>query len=401
MDDTRPAREAISVGDRFEAVIGAIAHGGHCIAHHAGRTFLVRHCLPGERVVVAVTGVSSKVCRGDAVEVLEASPDRVQPACPYAHPGGCGGCDFQHVDLAAQRRFKQQVITDAFRRFAGIDVPPEVQPLRPDDDGLHWRTRIDWHVDPKGRIGLHPHRSHDIVPIAQCPIAAPGIDAWRRSVMDAPETNHIRTVQGSDGEVTVLADGRHEEGPRRVRQHVGDRSWHLSPNGFWQVHELAARTLVEAALALAEPRPGQRWWDLYAGAGLFAAFLGEAVGQTGTVLAVEGHPGSVRDARGALKDLPQVRMIHRDVSLWLRKPEEGAVVGVVLDPPRTGAGEQVVTAIAKARPARIVYVACDPVALARDVALFAAAGYELGGLQAFDAFPMTHHVECAALLTPA
>ena len=392
----RPARQPVAVGERFEVEIGPIAHGGHCIAHHAGRTFLVRHALPGERVIAEITAVSSKVCRADAVEVLEASPDRVTPPCPHAHPGGCGGCDFQHAALPAQRRLKQQVVADAFRRFAGLDVAPEVEALG-DDDGLHWRTRIDWHVDAKGRVGLHPVRSNAVIPIAECLIAATGIAEWRATVQDAPDVELIRTIQGTDGKVSVLADGQLVEGPRRVALQVLHRTWRIAPAGFWQVHPQAARTLVEAVMAMGRPAPGERWWDLYSGAGLFSAFLGEAVTHDGHVTAVEGHPGSVRDGRRALHDLPQVDIVEQDVREWLQAGQ-GTIDGVALDPPRTGAGEQVVQAIAAATPSRVVYVACDPVALARDVRLFADHGYTLRDLRAFDAFPMTHHVECVAVL---
>ena len=392
-----PRPQPLAVGQQVEVEIGPIAHGGHCIAHHAGRTLLVRHAIPGERVVAEVTAVASKVSRADAIEVVEASPDRVVAACAYAHPGGCGGCDFQHVDLGAQRRLKEQVIVDALRRFAGLpDVPVQVEGL--DSTGLGWRTRVTWHVDPLGHLGFHPARSHAIIDVSDCALASPRIAQWRHETDRLLGAREVTTVEGSDGRLSVLVDGRLVDGPELVSEEVAGRRWRLTASGFWQVHPLVAEALVEAVLGFAQPRPGERWWDLYAGAGLFTAFLAEAVGPTGSVLGIEGDDGSVHDGRRALADLPSARMERHDVRRWLAGDPQ-APDGVVLDPPRSGAGAEVIERIAAVQPTRIVYVACDPVALARDVRLLADAGYHLAGLRAFDAFPMTHHVECVAWLT--
>ena len=394
----RSAREPIAVGERLEVEIGSIAHGGHCIAHARGRTLLVRHALPGERVIIEVTEVRSKICRADAIEVLSASPDRVTPVCPQARPGGCGGCDFQHVDLGRQRDLKTQVLRDSLKRFADIDSDAIVTGLPGDDSGLGWRTRVTWHVDRDGRVGLYGARSHRVIPIDHCPISTPSINGWLSKEERHQGADEIITATGDAEDVTVVIDGNVVEGPKRVQHHVGDRSWQISASGFWQVHPAAAQTLVDAVLSAAQPHPGEIWWDLYAGAGLFSAFLGEAVGSTGRVDAVEASADAIRDARRALHDLPNVRLVDSPVDRWLTDAE-GPVDGVVLDPPRSGAGQRVVTAIARKQPKCIVYVACDPVALARDIALFRGEGYELRRLEAFDLFPMTHHMEAVALLS--
>lgn len=394
------AREPIAVGERLEVEIGPIAHGGHCIAHARGRTLLVRHAIPGERIVVEVTEVASKVCRADAIEVLTASPDRVTPPCPQARPGGCGGCDFQHVELARQRELKTQVLRDSLKRFADIDTDAIVSGLPGDDSGLGWRTRVSWHVDRDGRAGLYGARSHRVVPVEHCPISAPPINAWLSRGARHRGAGDIVTATGDAGDLSVVIDGTVVEGHTRVQHRVGDRSWRISAKGFWQVHPAAAQVLVDAVLAAAQPRPGQTWWDLYAGAGLFSAFLGEAVGATGRVEAVEASADAIRDGRRALHDLNNVTLVTAPVDQWL-ETAVGPVHGIVLDPPRSGAGQRVVTAIAAKRPQRIVYVACDPVALARDIALFRTHGFELRELEAFDLFPMTHHVEAVALLSGA
>jgi tRNA/tmRNA/rRNA uracil-C5-methylase (TrmA/RlmC/RlmD family) len=386
-------------GRRFEADIGPVAHGGHCVARVEGRVVFVRHALPGERVVVEVTeDRGGSFCRGDAVEVLSASPARVPPPCPLAVPGGCGGCDWQHASGPEQRALKAFVVAEQLRRLAGVTYPVEVEELP--GGLLDWRTRVRLAVDPLGRAGFHAHRSHRVVPVDDCPIAAPGtVDAvaghaWTPGAdlevtLDSLVRTHITELRGRRAE-RVAGDGvAVERAARRV--------WRVPPHGFWQVHPDAADLLAEVVSGWAAPPAGAVAWDLYAGAGLFAAMLADQVGPLGTVHAVESARPATEAAMTNLADLPQVRIhpgrVERIVA-GLPAPEV-----VVLDPPRKGAGRPVVHAIAAKSPRRVVYVACDPAALARDVATFTESGYELTHLRAFDAFPMTHHIECVALLT--
>jgi tRNA/tmRNA/rRNA uracil-C5-methylase (TrmA/RlmC/RlmD family) len=359
---------ALGVGDERIVDIGPVAHGGHFVAHADGRTLFVRHALPGERARVRVTSTNRKIVRADAVEILVASPDRVAPPCPWAHPDGCGGCDFQHVSLPAQRELKAQVLVDCLRRIGGVTDEAllggiEVRELPGFPDGLHWRTRMRWAAAPDGTLGMLKHRSHDLVRVDECLIAAPGVAQ--------PSTRP----------------------PAKVTREVRGRRWRLGPDDFWQVHPALPEALVDAVLGLGEPRPGQAWWDLFSGAGLFSAFLADAVGAAGRVDAVEGSEEGVRAARRALHDLPQVRLHRADVDAWIEASDHEAPDGVVLDPPRAGAGEHLMTALATAEVPVLVYVACDPAALARDARLLAGHGYRIAGLAAFDAFPMTHHCE--------
>ena len=394
---SRLARVDVDIGEVLEVDCGRVAGGGAVVAHHGGRTLLVRHALPGERVRVRVTEVRSKIVRADAIEVLDASPDRVQPPCPAAHPGGCGGCDLQHVRLDTQRTWKAQVVQDALRRAGVWDAPVTVEPLEGAPDGLHWRTRMRWSVTKDGVPGLLRHRSHDVEPIEHCLLASPGIAAWRSVGARFPGSSEVRTTQGDDGDVVVELDGVRVLGPSRVVQTVGDRRWRLSPDTFWQVHPAAAATLTGCVMELGDPRPGEAWWDLYAGAGLFSASLASAVGPDGSVDAVESSPDAVRDARRALHDLAQVRLHEVPAARWrpdgARPPD-----GIVLDPPRTGAEPGVLDLIRGAGALRVVYVSCDPMTLARDLALLSTEGYRVRDVRAFDAFPMTHHVETVAAL---
>ncbi|MGH3712597.1 MAG: class I SAM-dependent RNA methyltransferase [Micromonosporaceae bacterium] len=406
-----------------ELTVERVAHGGHCVAHHEGRVVFVRHALPGERVRAQVTEVHKNFLRADAIEILDASPDRVTAPCPYAGPGLCGGCDFQHASRAAQRRLKAEVVREQLLRLGGLSEAElaalgaaeaggiEVLPLpgeSPEGSGLGWRTRVQYAVDGSGRAGLRRHRSHDVLAIDRCRIAAP-------EIQDAPVTSRswkgwsaVEAVRGATGETTVFARRRRgsedfqlESGPATVTERALGAEWVIPPQVFWQVHPGAADTFATAVLDLLDPRPGERAWDLYGGAGLFTAALASRVGPQGRVTLVESDPEAVAAARLALAGLTNVRSVTGRVDDALGTRRMRATDLVVLDPPRSGAGAVVVSALIAASPRAVAYVACDPAALARDVRTFRDQGWRLARLRAYDAFPMTHHVECVALLTPA
>jgi tRNA/tmRNA/rRNA uracil-C5-methylase (TrmA/RlmC/RlmD family) len=428
------AARATLRGQRFEVTVGPVAHGGFCVARHDGQVVFVRHALPGERVVVAVTegAAGDRFLRADAVEVLTAVPGRVRPPCPLAGPGRCGGCDWQHADLATQRELKAAVVGEQLRRLAGIERAVVVEPV-PDlpgaRPGLGWRSRVRFGVDEQGRLGLRRHRSHQLEPVAVCPLATEGVTGtgatqarWPaevaevevvaasgssdRLLMLTPTTPAAQPVAPPLAGRVSLAAADERGGFRRlrgrpaVREVAAGHTWRVSGSGFWQVHPAAADTLVDAVLAGLDPATGERALDLYSGVGLFAGALAERVGPSGQVVAVESDPGAVADAAHNLRRWPWARIERARVDRWLagRAPGRDQSELVVLDPPRSGAGRAVSTALAAARPRRIGYVACDPAALARDLGYLTAAGYRLRELRAFDLFPMTHHVECVAVL---
>lgn len=302
--------------------------------------------------------------------------------------------------LPAQRSLKAAVVSEQLERLAGLDQAVTVEPVPGDEEGLGWRTRVTYAVDASGRAGLRAHRSHEVVPIDFCRIAHDDVRAARVEDGQWPGASSVEVVAANTGDRQLLVDGEVVEGRGHVVEEAAGRRWRVSGGGFWQVHPGAAATLIDAVLDGVEARPGERAMDLYCGVGLFAGALADVVGPTGSVFGVEGSRQAVADAKRNLHDVPWVRLVAGRVDRVLAGAPDDAVDIVVLDPPREGAKTAVVRRIVARRPRVVAYVACDPAALARDLATFAQHGYRLTGLRAFDLFPMTQHVECVAILHP-
>lgn len=439
--------------------VGPIAHGGHCVARHEGRVVFVRHAIPGEKVRIRLTdaGEGSKFWRADVVEVLEASPDRVphfwhladsQRAWSHGHPP-VGGAELGHISLERQRSLKADVLAEQLKRLAGVERVPGVEAVgggsatgsesdgeAGSDAGLGWRTRASFAVTPAGRLGMHAHRSDHVIAIREMPLAVPGINGLRLWDIDLQGIDRVEVAAPANGSRplvllapaagtrakrlgTILAQLPEEvsvasfdpakgevlqlRGRTWVQESAAGHEYRVTGEGFWQIHRDAPDTLVGAVKDFLHDggylEPGAVVADLYAGAGLFTAALADAVGVTGSVLSVEGAPGTSRDARKNLHGAPQVEIVQGRVERVLRqKPRK--FDAVVLDPPRAGAGKAVVSQLMAAGPRAIAYVSCDPASFARDLGYFREGGWQLAGLRAFDLYPHTHHMETVALLTP-
>jgi tRNA/tmRNA/rRNA uracil-C5-methylase (TrmA/RlmC/RlmD family) len=406
----------------LELDVGTVAAGG-CVARAPdGRVVFVRHCLPGERVQARITATTTSYLRADAVEILVPSPDRVVPPCPHAGPGRCGGCDFQHVTLAAQRRLKASLVTDQLSRLAGIDEAVEVHAVAGDRDGLAWRTRVRVGVDRRGVVGFRRHRSHRLEHVRQCPVAADGVAATGALGASWPGVAQLEVVTGDAGEALVevtprvhgtphlpevdaglVVRGRVRRPPGAVHHTVGSRTYRVSAGVFWQVHRGAPEALQRAVLALVGDCSGEEIVDLYAGAGLFSVALAEAAGPHGSVLAVERDGRACEDARHNGIGMRALRVLQAAVTPELVTSGIGRPTVLVLDPARAGAGTGVMRALATHAHTlhTLVYVSCDSATFGRDARVLLDAGWRLSALRALDIFPMTEHVELVAALTPA
>ena len=395
------AQERLEVGQVIELVIGPVAHGGHFVARHNGQVIFVRHGITNELVKIKVTAVSSKIAHADVIEVLTAAPSRVSPPCQYA--GKCGGCDFQHIDLPTQRKLKAEIIKEQFMRIGKIDLPAlgfnlEVNEVEP-SNGLHWRTRMDFAVSSNGKIGFFGARSNEVVEISQCLIADERMNVSELAARTWKSDARVEVAVSSTSEVSVMRSGRSISGPTQIVEQVGGNSFKISPEAFWQSHKSAPVTLVKAALAELGVKSNDHVCDLYSGVGLFAAAILKELGEQGFITLIESDKNAVADARKVFLNKSNVKILGGLVAQQLPIVKRADLV--LLDPPRTGAGEVVIKQLIKLKPRKIVYVACDPAALARDSKTLIDAGYKLDHISAYDLFPMTQHIECVAGFSPA
>jgi tRNA/tmRNA/rRNA uracil-C5-methylase (TrmA/RlmC/RlmD family) len=431
--------------------VGPVAHGGHCVARHEGRVVFVRHGIPGEKVRVRLTeaGADAKFWRADVVEVLEPSPDRVPHfwdvadsarSWSHRHPP-VGGAELGHISLERQRSLKADVLAEQLKRLAGIELVPEVEAVREPAGagtvpGLGWRTRAGFAVTPAGKLGMHAHRSDSVLPVREMPLAADGINALRLWEIDLQGVDRVEVAAPANGSrplvLLVPAPGTRSKrlsgilaqlpddvsvasldpatgevlqlrGRTYVQESAAGHEYRVTGDGFWQIHRDAPETLVGAVTGFLHDggylAPGSVVADLYAGAGLFTAPLADAVGVSGSVLSVEGAPGTSRDARKNLHNATQVEIVQGRVERVLRQKPRN-FDALILDPPRAGAGKAVVKQLIAAGPRAIAYVSCDPASFARDLGYFRQGGWDMAGLRAFDLYPHTHHMETVALLTP-
>jgi len=390
---------ALKIGDLIDVTIEKVAHGGHFIARHNGAVIFVRHAIPGEQCTIEVTSTGSSFNRADVVSVSQPSEFRVVPPCKYAHRLGCGGCDFQHINPAHQRTLKSDVITEQFSRIAKMEISVEVEEV---GDPIGWRTRAIATTNRNGKLGFYKSRSHSIAPVDDCIICVNGMNFSEIAARPLKGDVRVEISASNSGERTIaLAPTRGEEkariteGQAILHEVVHGKTLEVSQDSFWQSHVRAPEVLTDAVLDFAQLKLGEHVLDLYGGVGLFTAAIIDAVGVAGHVDLIEGSKVATEDARRNFASAKNVTVATGDVAKLL--PRVTAADVVVLDPPREGAGRDVIMQITALNPRAIVYVACDPAALARDTAYLEDHSYSLAKLRAFDLFPMTHHIECVAL----
>ncbi len=388
---------------------GPPANGGSCVARHEGRVVFVRYALPAERVRVRVVADHGSYWHADVVEVLEASPDRVESLCPIAGVDRAGCCDMAFAAPEAARRLKGAVVANQLARLGGYhwcDESDAVAEPIGTGDSTGWRTRVRLDTSDDGHAGFHRYHSAELVTDLRCGQLPPGaLDGL--SDNDWPPGAHLHIALDDDGARHVVQSGprigrrtatRVVEGAYEATQRVNGRVWRVPVTAFWQAHRDAARVYSELVADWAQLRDGMVAWDLYGGAGIFAAVLGEGVGDGGHVVTVDTSRGASRSARTALSDLGNVSVVTDSVRRALATQSQRADVAV-LDPPRSGAGREVIDLLAAAEVPRIVHIGCEAASFARDVGLYVAHGYQVDELRVFDSFPLTHHIESVAVLT--
>ncbi|MEC4765217.1 class I SAM-dependent RNA methyltransferase [Mycobacterium sherrisii] len=400
-------RSEASVAE-LSLVTGAPANGGSCVAHHEGRVVFVRYALPNERVRVRVTADRGSYWHAEVLDVIEASADRIDSLCPIAGVHGAGCCDLAFARPEAVRALKAQIVANQLARLGGHHWSGEAEPLS-GGGATGWRTRVRLEVGADGQPGFHRYHSEELVTDLGCAQLAPGMldglvpacsavdltpTAQLHVAVDDDDRRHVvRTLRRGGRTTTNVVQGDHQ-----ATQRVGRRTWQVPVTAFWQAHREAPRVYSALVAEWAQPGAGMRVWDLYGGVGVFAATLADAVGESGRVLTVDTSRASTRAARAALAELPQVDVVTDSVRRAISAQPNGADVAV-LDPPRSGAGREIIGLLAAAGVPRVVHIGCEAASFARDVGLYLGHGYSVDRIRVFDAFPLTHHTECVALLT--
>ncbi|HEU0191418.1 MAG TPA: TRAM domain-containing protein [Mycobacterium sp.] len=379
--------------------VGPPANGGSCVARHDGRVVFVRYALPGEKVRARVTAQRDSYWQAECLEVLSPSADRIASLCPIAGVAGAGCCDLAFVDPTAALVLKAEVVANQLARLGGHRWDGAAEAL-PGAGPTGWRTRVRLDVGVDGRAGFHRYHSDELVTDLRCGQLPTGMTDGLPD--DFRPGDQVHVVVDDDGARHVVGTGRDHrprvvEGDYHAVQRVDERRWQLPVTAFWQAHRGAAQFYSALVAEWAQLDDGMSAWDLYGGAGVFAAALGRAVGESGRVLTVDTSRAGSGAARAALADLPQVSVRTDSVRRVLAARHPRADVAV-LDPPRTGAGREVVDLLAAAGVPRVVHIGCDAASFARDIGSYLGHGYSVDRLRVFDAFPLTHHVECVALL---
>jgi 23S rRNA (uracil1939-C5)-methyltransferase len=423
-----------------ELTIERVLPGGRGIAHADGRTVMVALAAPGDRLRVRFDRVKGTVAFAAIAEILQPSPQRVEPPCPYF--GRCGGCDFQQLNYQAQLDAKVEIIRDCLRRLGGIEPVPRFE-ITPAPNQWHYRARAQWQYDAVlKRLGYFEANSHRVCDVAECAVLTPELQSQlerlRREMANGElpdDVRYFRAIAG-DEEVSVAAgvrsptvrEGNSGDWNRAITRTLSGETYQLNAESFFQTHIDLLPQLVDAALG---DERGESAIELYSGVGLFTVPLARRFKR---VSAIEDDGAASEFARQNLgkAGLDNAEVMNSDVGEWLenvecagrgerprrfgsQKSRDGLDIAaapadeadiqssvdagalnvdfLLLDPPRTGAESRVISGIINMKPQRISYVSCDPATLARDLKKLIAGGYSIESIRAFDMFPQTHHVE--------
>ncbi len=359
--------------------LDAMTYGGAALGRFEGKAIFVTGGLPGELVRVIIEEDRSRFARARLLEVIEPSPDRITPRCPHFgwDAASCGGCHWQHIDYAAQLRFKTAIVREQLQRIGRIPDPP-VRDVIPSPASWQYRNHAQFHVTPQGELGFQAARSHRVVPIDQCLILEPSLQAWLQA---QPQVDHSgerrRSVRASD-----------------LQFQIANVQFHVSPDSFFQVNTSLIETLVDRILAQLELSKTDTVLDAYCGVGLFSRFIAPQVTR---VIGIESSSSAQADFAINLAACANVEF-HLGRVEQIVPTITAQLNAALFDPPRAGCGPQVIDAVVAQQIDRVVLVSCDPATLARDVRSLLDRQYTLIEVQPIDLFPQTYHIETSAVL---
>ncbi|HEY4687964.1 MAG TPA: class I SAM-dependent RNA methyltransferase [Anaerolineae bacterium] len=367
--------------------LDAMAYGGDAIGRVDGKAIFVHGGIAGEVVRAEIVADRGRFAQARVVEVVEASPDRVTAPCPHFgfDANACGGCHWQHIDYAAQVRFKTDIVREQLRRIGRIGAVP-VRDTIPNPHPWAYRNHVQFSVTADGRPGFQAARSNRVVPVRECHIVEPPIAGWLKSA-GRQEASRVE-VRSSDGGMAVWKPG---VGASHLRFTVKGAVFRVSAESFFQVNTWLIETLVDWVVQGLELRGGESVLDAYCGVGLFARFIAPIARR---VVGIESSQSAIADARVNLGPFQNVELREGPVENELAGA--GDLDAAIVDPPRSGCGPAVIEGLIAKRVRRLVYVSCDPSTLARDARQLIDSGYRLVDLQPLDMFPHTYHIECVA-----
>ena len=409
---------------KFEKMV----YGGEGLGRLAdGRAVFVPFVLPEEIAEIAITESKERFARGRMVKLLEASPDRITPPCPYFSI--CGGCAYQHLSYTHQLELKKDLVKDQLERIGKLANLPEIS-ITPSPTPFAYRNQVQFHptlaenAEAPLHLGYKLASSDEVLPIEKCLLIPEEMNELLPQIELEAESGIARLAMriDSDGEIMLVFEGESDEPPElsielpvsstylspdgrslnlggndALVYRVLEKEFLVSPESFFQVNLPVAEEMVRHVLSLVESLENLSILELYSGVGLFTRFLAPHASQ---LTAIESSLSACFDFAGNLDAFENISLYEGAVEMILPElvKQIKPIDLVVLDPPRAGLNAKARQALIDLAPQEIIYISCDPSTLARDLKHFTEEGYILKSVHTFDMFPQTAHVETMTVL---